>query len=90
MIPRVAGYNTTMPKRAKRPRDPNLLGKLVVDLATGAIEEPKLDDKKRALIEARRKGGLKGGKSRAKALTVEQKAEIAASAARARWKKRRT
>lgn len=72
----------------KRPRDPNQLGKLIVDLATGAVEEPKLDDKERAIVEARRKGGRKGGKSRAKTLTPQQKARIASVAAQARWKKR--
>ena len=30
-----------MPKHPKRPRDPNQLGKLIVDLATGAIEEDR-------------------------------------------------
>jgi hypothetical protein len=34
-----------------------------------------------------RRGGLKGGKARAKALTPEQRAEIARAAASARWKK---
>jgi hypothetical protein len=34
-----------------------------------------------------RAGGLKGGKARAKALTKTQRAEIARTAAAARWKK---
>lgn len=34
-----------------------------------------------------RKGGLKGGRARAKALTPEQRSEIARLAASARWKK---
>jgi len=33
-----------------------------------------------------RKGGLKGGKARAKKLTPEQHSEIARKAAQARWK----
>ena len=35
-----------------------------------------------------RKGGLKGGKSRAAVLTPEQRKEIAQHAARARWAKK--
>jgi hypothetical protein len=35
-----------------------------------------------------RAGGLKGGKARAKSLTRAQRAEIARTAAAARWKKR--
>lgn len=34
-----------------------------------------------------RKGGLKGGKARAKVLTAEERSEIAKIAALARWKK---
>ncbi len=79
-----------MPRTIKRPRDQNQLGKLIADIATGAIEEPKLDEKKRALAETRRKAGLKGGEVRNKALTPAQKVEIATIAAQARWKKRRT
>lgn len=37
--------------------------------------------------ESGRKGGLKGGASRAVALTPEQRSEIARIAAQARWKK---
>lgn len=37
--------------------------------------------------EAQRKGGLKGGASRAAKLTPEQRSEIARVAAQARWKK---
>ena len=37
--------------------------------------------------ELGRRGGLKGGKARAKSLTKEQRTEIARVAAAARWKK---
>ena len=69
----------TGPKAPKRPRDPNQLAKSIVDLATGETEDKKP-------LASARKGGLKGGASRAKALTPEQRAEIARVAA-ARWKK---
>ena len=58
-----------MPKRPKRPRDPNQLAKLIVDLATGEATEAPLQSVTPA-SEARRKGGLKGGKARAKKLSA--------------------
>lgn len=69
-----------MAKRPKRPRDPSQLAKLIVDLVTGEKQE------NRSLHKGRRKGGLKGAKSRALRLTPEQRREIAQTAARARWK----
>jgi hypothetical protein len=57
-------------------------------VATGQAELPKTDDgKDPAAVALGRKGGLKGGKARAKSLTAEQRAEIARIAASARWKK---
>jgi hypothetical protein len=70
----------TGPKAPKRPRDPNQLAKSIVAIATGEAEDKKP-------LASARKGGLKGGASRAKALTPEQRAEIARVAAAARWKK---
>lgn len=76
-----------MPDRSrKRPRDPNQLGKLIVDIATGEVEDVAPDDGKNpAAVELGRKGGLKGGKARAAKLTPEQRSESARRAARARW-----
>jgi hypothetical protein len=75
-------------KKPKRPRDTNQLAKLIVDLATGEIDPPKTDEgKDAAAVSLGRRGGLKGGAARAKALTPEQRAEIAKKAAAARWKK---
>ena len=70
---------------AKRPRDPNQLAKLIVDIATGEAEDTVSDAKRNP--SKRRSGGLKGGKSRAENLTSEQRQDIARVAARARWKK---
>lgn len=67
-------------KHPKRPRDPNQLAKSIVDLATGPAEDKKP-------LASARKGGLKGSKARMKALTPEQRSEIARTAAAARWKK---
>jgi hypothetical protein len=70
-------------KRTPRPRDPIQLGKLMVDIATGAVPDA-VDD---GYTVRARAGGVKGGPARTKALTAEQRSEIARIAAAARWKK---
>jgi hypothetical protein len=70
---------------AKRPRDPNQLAKLIVDIATGEAGDPVSPSKR--LVPPHRKGGVRGGEARAKALTDAERADIARSAANARWKK---
>ena len=68
--------------------DLNQLAKRIVDEATGEIApEEEIDEKKKAAIESGRLGGLKGGNARAEKLTPEERAEIARTAATARWKK---
>lgn len=75
-------------KHPKRPRDANQLAKAIVDLSTCQAEETIADsDKDPAAVILGRKGGLKGGKARAKKLTAEQRSEIARIAANVRWKK---
>jgi hypothetical protein len=78
-----------MPDRSrKRPRDPNQLGKLIVDIATGQAEDVADDlGKDPAAVALGRRGGLKGGKARAAKLTSEQRSEAARRAAQARWRK---
>jgi hypothetical protein len=72
-----------MTKSRKRPRDPNQLAKLIVDMATGEVSEPE-----RTALETRAStAGTVGGPARAKALTPAQRSEIASIAASARWKK---
>lgn len=74
--------------RPRRPRDPNQLGKLIVDLATGEAEDAPLHAGKDPEAVARgRKGGLKGGNARAAAMSAEQRSESARRAALARWSK---
>ncbi len=67
------------PKGEKRPAD--VIGNAVhvMRIATGEIE----DTPSKAPMRA------KGGKARARSLTAEQRAEIARTAASARWKKSR-
>ena len=79
-----------MPNRSsKRPRDVNALAKLIADVATGRVELPKTDDgKDPAAVALGRKGGLKGGRARAEKLSRKRLSQIAANAAKARWKKK--
>lgn len=73
-----------MNKPPKRPRDPNQLAKMIVDLATGEAS----DAQETVLTKRASKGGAVGGPARAKALTPAERSEIASVAAQARWKKR--
>ena len=71
----------------KRPRDPNQLAKLIVDISTGEAEDAVSEEKKRPQTKRGRVGGLKGGKARAKRLSRKDRTEIARLGAAARWKK---
>jgi hypothetical protein len=71
-----------MAKRPPRPRDPMQLAKLVGDIATGQAQDAPVAP----VNEARRKGGLKGGKARAKKLSATKRKAIAIKAARTRWR----
>lgn len=72
-------------RMTKRPRDPSQLAKLIVDIATGETQDSVSDSKRHP--SKRRKGGLKGGKARAKLLSKERRHVIAQNAARSRWNK---
>jgi len=73
---------------AKRPRDPNQLAKLIVDIASGEAEDVVSPAKRQSSKVKGRSGGLKGGAVRAKTLTARKRSEIAQIAAEARWKKK--
>ena len=75
-----------MTKTPKRPRDPNQLAKLIVDIATGETHDAT-DSDKGPMSTLGRAGGLRGGRARAEKLPKEQRAEIARQAAAARWRK---
>lgn len=70
----------------KRPRDPNQLAKMIVDLSTSEKQDT-LSEKNQAAVSLGRLGGLKGGKSRAEKLSPERRSEIAKEAAKKRWDK---
>ena len=83
-----------MPKRSSKARDVNALAARIVDEATGErTTEPDSKpetsrEKDPAAVSLGRRGGLKGGKARAKKLTAKQRSEIARKAAATRWKDR--
>ncbi len=68
-------------KRIPRPRDPVQLGKLMVDIATGAVPDAVDDGKDAGAAQF----GKLGGMARARNLTPEQRTEIARRAAKNRW-----
>jgi hypothetical protein len=80
-----------MPKRSSKKKftDVNQLVKWITDQSTGEnqeilIEENLTPEQMAARILGR-KGGLKGGKARAKKLSAKDRVAIAKKAARARW-----
>ena len=78
-----------MPDRSSssRPRDPNQLGKLIVDISVGEVENPReKHEKNPAAGLLGSLGGRKGGKARAASLSDERRREIAQKAAQARWR----
>lgn len=74
------------PKGEKRPADLNRRAFDIVRIASGETEETGAGKDPTAVALGRR-GGLKGGKARASALTPERRAEIAKAAAKSRWRK---
>ena len=82
-----------MPERSKkRPRDPNELAYQVMLESTG--QAPKYEPtserpKNPAAVSLGRLGGLKGGHARAAKLSARKRSQIAAKAAKARWKGKR-
>lgn len=63
----------------KRPRDISQLAKLITEITVGDKQDHVPD-------AGRRKGGVKGGRQRAIALSPAERSEIAKLAAAARWK----
>lgn len=72
--------------RSRRRYDPDMadLNQMAYRVVQHATQEP---EKPSAAQVSGRKGGLKGGKSRAERMTPEQRREAAKRAAAARWHK---
>lgn len=75
-----------MTKPRKRPRDFSQAAKLVIDVATGQVEDREPTPEERGKDPAAAAMGRKGGKARAAQTTPERRAEIARKAAKSRWK----
>jgi len=74
-----------MRRSSKLPDDPNQRAAAIVQMST---DEPS-ESVKDYLARIGRKGGLKGGKARAKKLSAKKRAQIAKKAAKARWGKKK-
>jgi hypothetical protein len=72
-------------KHRKRPRDFSQAAKLVVDIATGQIEDRPPTPEEQGKDPAAAALGQKGGAARAKKLSKKQRVEIAKKGARQRW-----
>ncbi len=79
-----------MTGKPKRPRDPAQLAKLIVDIATGEVEDADPNEGKNpAAVALGRRGGLKGGKVTATRLSAQERSAIARKAAQQRWSRSR-
>ena len=74
------------PNGEKRPSNPIEAAIIVARIALGDVEEEYVEEKNPTTLK-RGRGGKKGGKARAEALTLERRSKIASNAAKARWKK---
>lgn len=75
-----------MATKKKRPTDINSLAASIVADAIGEGQPEDIAGKDPAAVALGRKGGLKGGAARAKALTKKKRVEIARKGAAVRWK----
>jgi hypothetical protein len=74
-------------KQQKMPADPNRRAKATVDIIDAILDgSPPAKDPER--VARGKLGGAKGGKLRAEKLSPERRAEIARTAAAARWANR--
>lgn len=79
-----------MAKRSAKPRDTNSLAAAIVEQATDEDDhgDDPYEGKDPAAVALGRKGGQKGGKARAEALTARRRSDIARKAAVERWSHR--
>jgi len=76
---------TKAPK--KRPRDFSQAAKLVIDVATGQVDDRPPTPEEQGKDPAAAALGRKGGEARAKSLSDRKRKEIARHAAKSRWRK---
>ena len=74
-----------MPDRSSKPKRPTDINRLAASIVEAATEGEPEDTRDPAAVALGRKGGLKGGKARAKKLSAKERSEIAKKAASIRW-----
>ena len=74
-------------KHPKRPRDPAQLAKLMIDIASGEVEDREPTPEEQGKNPAAVALGKRGGAARAKTISPERKREIAKRAAKTRWQR---
>lgn len=83
-------HHEGMTSHPKRPRDPAQLAKLIIDIASGEVEDhepiPEDQGKDPAAVNRGGLGGAKGGKARAAKMTIAERKASALKAIKARWK----
>jgi len=72
---------------AQRPRDPNQLAKMIVDIATREAEDTVSESKRHPEAVRGRAGGIVGGVARAQSMSARKRTAIAKKAAKTRWTK---
>jgi len=72
-------------KHRKRPRDFSQAAKLVIDVATGQVEDREPTPEEQGKDPAAAALGRKGGAARAAKMTPEERSASARRAARNRW-----
>ena len=81
-------HNNGRMAKTRNKLDFNQIARRIVDQATSdAPTEPPAKEKDPAAVARGRKGGLKGGKTRAAKLTADQRKASAKKAIKARWDK---
>jgi hypothetical protein len=73
--------------RRKRPRDFSQAAKLVIDIATGQVEDRLPTPEEEGKDPAAAALGRRGGQARAAKMTAERRRQIAKAAAAKRWNK---
>lgn len=80
------GHIAAMDRIRKRPRDPNQLAKMLVDIVAGAIADKEpLNGKDPAAVKRGHLGGVKGGKARAAKMSAAERKASALKAVKSRW-----
>jgi hypothetical protein len=76
-----------LPVRKRRPRDPAQLAKLIVDIATGEVEDRAPTPEELGKDSAAVSLGKKGGAARAAKISSADRSAIAKKAALSRWRR---